>query len=320
MWRNSIDNLQRELEKQAKYIASLKEVGEDPNKLREIKFREALYSVVNDIGEEFKSLVNLLKTHTHLSKTCEFDSWGLVLMSLRTELSKCIISGSEGPEEAIAALRNVYKHRDNLLSQILQAFLHKKLLLWMDLGLQSEEYVKGEVLTATQRILKMQNDLGHIPTRCDYVQPKPDSSELRGYIPELLSVLSSFSEEFFSVIRMIENSFKLRHESKTSPYVSSLREEIENNKRQIYNLEKELQATRNILKSPDKREWVSTNRDIFETKHQLELANANAQRLKMEKINLDARLHAQAVLVSIMAMIQAQSVVAAMVKHFLVVA
>ena len=289
MWRNSIDNLQRELEKQAKYIASLKEVSEDPNKVRELRFREALHQVVRDVGEEFKSLINILKVQTHLTKSCEFNNWDLVLLNLRTELSNCIIEGSKGSEYAIAALQQVYRYRDGMLSQIIQSFLHKKIVLWMDLGLQSEEYVKGEVLTATQRILKAKTDFGHVPTKCEFVLPKNESTELRGYIPELISVLSSFTEEFTSVVRMIENNFKLHAESKTSPYVGSLREEIEAGKKQIYALEKELHIARTTLKNPDKREMTSINREIYETKHQLELANANVQRLKMEKINLESK-------------------------------
>jgi hypothetical protein len=289
MWRNAIDNLQRELEKQAQYISSLKEVSEDPNKVRELRFREALHQVVRDLGEEFKSLVNMLKIQTHLTKSCEFSNWDLVLMSLRTELSNCIIEGSKGSEFAIVALQQVYRYRDGLLAQIIQSYLHKKIVLWMDLGLQSEEYVKGEVLTATQRILKAKTDTGHVPTKCDFVLPKNDNSDQRGYIPEMNSVLSSFTEEFTSMVRMIENNFKLHGESKTSPFVGSLREEIEAGKKQIYILEKELQTARSILKNPDKREMTSINREVFETKHQLELANANVQRLKMEKINLESK-------------------------------
>jgi len=289
LWRNSIDNLQRELEKQAKYIASLREVSEDPNKVRELRFREALYKVVKDLGEEFKSLVNILKILMHLTKNCEFNSWDLVLLNLRTELSNCIIEGSHGSERAIEALQQVYRYRDNLLAQIFNAFLHKKIVLWMDLGLQNEEYVKGEVLTATQRILKTQADTGHISTKCEFVQPKSDPNEVKGYIPGLVSVLTSFSEEFTSVVRMIENNFKLHSEGKPSPFAGSLREEIESLKGKIYDLEKQLQAARTIGKNPDSRELSSINREIYETKHQLELSTANVQRLKMEKINLESK-------------------------------
>ena len=124
----------------------------------------------------------------------------------------------------------------------------------MDLGLQSEEYVKGEVLATTQRILKHQIDSGHIPTKCEYVQPKSDESELRGYVPSLMSVLCSFSEEFYSMQRMIENNFKLNSDIKPSPNAISLREEVENVKREMYTMEKELQNARSQLKNPDKRE------------------------------------------------------------------
>ena len=241
------------------------------------------------MGEEFKSIVNLLKTHTHITKSCEYTSWELVNLSLRTELSNCIIAGNEGPEQAIAAIRKVYQYRDSLLSQMIQSFLYKKILLWMDLGLQSEEYVKGEVLATTQRILKHQIDSGHIPTKCEYVQPKSDESELRGYVPSLMSVLCSFSEEFYSMQRMIENNFKLNSDIKPSPNAISLREEVENVKREMYTMEKELQNARSQLKNPDKREWSSLNRELIETRHQLELTSANAQRLKMEKINLESK-------------------------------
>ena len=87
---------------------------------------------------------------------------------------------------------------------------------------------------------------------------------------------------------MIENNFKLHSEMKPSPNVISLREEIEAGKKEFYALEKELQTARILLKNPDKREASSMNRDLVETKHQLGIATANVQRLRMEKTNLEA--------------------------------
>jgi chromosome segregation ATPase len=159
----------------------------------------------------------------------------------------------------------------------------------MDLGLQSEEYVKGEVLATTQRILKAQMDHGHIPSKSEYIQPTTDDSESKVFIPDLLPVLSSFSEEFKSITRMIENNFKLHSEFKPSPNAITLREEIENCRKKISELEKELQNSRNTFKSPEKREWVITNRELLDCKHQLELSLGNVQRLKMEKINLESK-------------------------------
>lgn len=158
----------------------------------------------------------------------------------------------------------------------------------MDLGIQQEEYVKGEVLVATQNILKFQEENGNIPTKTDYKHPRQTIEEEKGYVPELLSSIGSFTEEFMSISRMLENSFSLLSKnSKVSPTVINLREEIEFIKKESLRLEKELQSARSLLKNPDKREWVQANREIHIMHEQLESANMNVQRLNMEKMNLE---------------------------------
>ncbi|CAG9310716.1 unnamed protein product [Blepharisma stoltei] len=289
-WRSSIDTLQRELELQLSYITSLRATTEDPEKQKELNFRESLYEIIKEMGEEFRNLVQILKPLVHIPKTCEFKNWDMITLDLRTELSKAAIAAErEGPEKTLEVLKEVYAYRDQLISQIIYSLLHKKIVLWMDLGIQQEEYVKGEVLVATQSILKYQEENGHIPTKIEYKHPRNTSEEETGYVPNLLSSITAFSEEFMSISRMLENSFSLLSKNnKIGTAVISLREEIEFVKKEAAKYEKELQSARSLLKSPDRREWVQINRELQQTHEQLENANMNIQRLNMEKINLEA--------------------------------
>ena len=149
-WRNDVEVLRRELESHRDYIAQLKSGKEtgSATKDRGLVFREALHRILDKLNSNMKALISLLKKVMSLPRQGEFgqryiDTWESVLQKLQIDLAQVSINGMrEGPEEAISLIFQAYEVRDSLLSQALQALLHKKTVLWMDLGIGSEEFVK----------------------------------------------------------------------------------------------------------------------------------------------------------------------------------
>jgi hypothetical protein len=216
-WRNNIDALQRELESHMQYIKEKKIQHEGDIEIRNVKFRETLYKVLKRVGDDLKHLTGLLKTLAHIPRNCEFGTWDLVLQNLFEDLARISMYAIQrGPEDALELLEHVYEIRDSLLSQIIYAYLHKKIVLWMDLGIKTDEYVKGEILEATNKILDYANTHGYVPTKPDYIHPKsildtnsPELSKKKSELPQLLPQLHSFTEAYQGIIELIENNFNL---------------------------------------------------------------------------------------------------------------
>lgn len=216
-WRNNIDALQRELESHMQFIKDKKAQHEGDIEIRNVKFRETLYKVLKRIGDDLKHLTGLLKTLAHIPRNCEFGTWDLILQNLFEDLARIsMFAIQRGPEDALELLEQVYEIRDSLLSQIIYAYLHKKIVLWMDLGIKTDEYVKGEILEATNKILDYANSHGYVPTKPEYIHPKvildtnsPEVSKKKSGLPELLPQLHSFSEAYQAIIGLIENNSNL---------------------------------------------------------------------------------------------------------------
>lgn len=216
-WRNNIDALQRELESHMQYITEQKAHHEGDIEIRNVKFRETLYKALKRIGDDLKLLTGLLKSLTHIPRNCEFGTWELILQNLLEDLARLSMYAIQrGPEDTLELLEQIYEIRDSLLSQIIYAYLHKKIVLWMDLGIKTDEYVKGEILDATNKILDFANSHGYVPTKPDYIHPKiimdftsTDSLKKKPGLPELLPQMQSFTEAYQAMIGLIENNFNL---------------------------------------------------------------------------------------------------------------
>lgn len=195
----------------------------------------------------------------------------------------------------MALLFQAFELRDSLISQALQALLHKKTVLWMDLGIGSEEYVKNEVFEATKRAIDSFAAQGYLSSKIEYSHPRletglpairePSSASPSSSftVPDLIHSLLSFSEGFQDMTAMIEKNFQLSVSKKSNPAVATLRDEIEAAYQRCSRLEEENQSLKTLLRSPDRREWVSLNREVDSLKEELEQANRNIQRLTADK-------------------------------------
>lgn len=217
-----------------------------------------------------------------------------MLQRLQIDLAQVSITGvREGPEESLALLLQAFELRDCLFSQALQALLHKKTVLWMDLGIGNEEYVKNEVFEATRRAIDSFNAQGYLSSKVEYFHPRLETGlpSIReqstatpvSSVPEVVHSLISFADGFQDMTAMIEKNFQLSISKKSNPAVSTLRDEIEAAYQRCTRLEEENQNLKTLLRSPDRREWVNLNREVDTLKEELEQANRNIQRLTADK-------------------------------------
>ena len=58
--------------------------------------------------------------------------------------------------------------RENLLKQIFESSLYRKLVIWNDLNIQPDEYCPKKVVDGLHKINRFQEDLGYLPTKLEY--------------------------------------------------------------------------------------------------------------------------------------------------------
>ena len=138
----------------------------------------------------------------------------------------------------------------------------------MDLDILDTGYVKGDILEAVQHIVAFKNKHGYIPVKTEYIHPKRpselppinDPSYKPPVIMNLAGLFESFTDEFQSIVGLIENNFKLKNvknnqqKNLKSPKVDSLRQQLEDVYRDKEKLEEEVQKLRIQMRNPDKRE------------------------------------------------------------------
>ena len=211
-WRNSVDGLQKGMDSHGKYLKSL---GKDAPSSHSA-FSETLENFLHSLEKlenDFKLIIGFLRNLSYIPKSCELPTWDLVLQSLTTELQKAASAVvTQPPEESFKIVEGVYNMRDSLLSQLSMALMHRKIILWIDLGILETGYVKGEILDSVTKIIKFRDENGYIPLKVEYIHPKSsdlpplEASQVK---LDLVNILGTLSEEFLSAIQLIENNFKL---------------------------------------------------------------------------------------------------------------
>lgn len=223
-WRNSIDAFYKDLDSHGKFLKSL--LQDTPNiSFGNTKGLQKLLKISEKYSNDFKIIINVLKTLTYIPKNCEFRNiylatWDLVLQNLRSTLLNMIKTILvQGEDASLESFIEVCEIRDNLISQALKALLYRKIILWMDLDILEAGYVKGDILEAVQNIFAFKTKHGYLPTKTEYVHPKK-ASELPPIndpsvkpLPALniANLFESLTEEFSSIISLIENNFQLKN-------------------------------------------------------------------------------------------------------------
>lgn len=128
-WRNAVDGLHKELEGRSKFLKSLSRDAPSNKPVFSPAVEQFLHSL-RKLENEFKLLVNQLKNSTILPRSCEFNSWDLVLQNLVAELHRAAgVVVCQSQEEAFKSVLGAYHLRDSLLAQVVLALVHRKMVL-----------------------------------------------------------------------------------------------------------------------------------------------------------------------------------------------
>ena len=114
--------------------------------------------------------------------------------------------------------------------------LYRKLVIWMDLNIQSDEFVHSKVVSAINLITDLKEQLKYVPSRMFYQEvdletPGPYSISAEGQ-SESVQNLEALCEAFIDMENLIKKNFKLSSEKLTAftesnPMQITLREELE---------------------------------------------------------------------------------------------
>lgn len=106
--------------------------------------------------------------------------------------------------------------RDNLLNQIYQGMLYRKMVIWMDLGIQSDEFVHQKVVEVLDKITAFRDTYKYVATKpafseVDLDTPGQFSLGFEGP-SESVQNLDAVSQAMIEMENLIKKNFKLSQE------------------------------------------------------------------------------------------------------------
>jgi chromosome segregation ATPase len=196
--------------------------------------------------------------------------------------------------------------KEDLMVQMIRGLLHKKVLLWFDLGIRDGEYAKAELVETSKFIMDFSEKHGYFPTRIEYTHPVKSHNALPGLYErarasgsgesDVVTILGSFYEAFDAMQSLILNNFRLstvrptQKPKKKVAKVKSLRQEIEDLVHKLEHSENELFSAKSLLRNPERREWLIINRENESMRKELGNLHKTMQRVNLERMNLEAEL------------------------------
>ena len=173
----------------------------------------------------------------------------------------------------IAKLLNL---KNNLQKQVFMGVLYRKLVIWMDLNIQSDEFVHSKVVDAINLINDLKEQLKYVPSRLYYKEigldtPGPYSVSADGSSSESVQNLGALCEGFLEMENLIKKNFKLSSEKLTAftesnPIQITLREELES----IYKTKNQLEEENMNLKLSLIANRENDSKNLLELHQQLE--------------------------------------------------
>jgi hypothetical protein len=140
----------------------------------------------------------------------------------------------------MALISKLLNMKDTLYKQVLMGVLHRKLVIWMDLNIQSDEFVHSKVVEAIHRITDYKEQLKYVPTKLFFKEIDLETAgpftfnggvESSG-VADLARNLEAVCEGYFQMESLIKKNFKLSSEkllafTESNPVQITLREELE---------------------------------------------------------------------------------------------
>ena len=128
--------------------------------------------------------------------------------------------------------------RENLLKQVFEVSLYRKLVIWNDLNIQPDEYCPQKVVDRLNQINNFQETLGYVPTRLEFEEINLDTPgffsflENTGNIAESTDTLDAQTGSLIEMENLIKKNFmmppeKLKEYANNNPKQKTLRDQVE---------------------------------------------------------------------------------------------
>lgn len=191
--------------------------------------------------------------------------------------------------------------KDNLQKQVLKGVLYRKLVIWMDLNIQSDEFVHLKVVEAIKHITDLKEQLKYVPSKhffaeVDLETPGPYTLSTDPNNSETIKDLEALCEGFFEMENLIKKNFKLSTEKLTAftesnPVQITLREELEAVFKSKSQLEEENQTLKLALmnnRENDSKNLVELHSQLERLKHENQVLSIDLEESKRTNKNMDA--------------------------------
>lgn len=169
----------------------------------------------------------------------------MVQNTLENECTQALKASEEENANTLEIVAKLMNVKDNLIKQVIHSLIYRKILLFKDLNIHSEDFVEAKVADVMNEMDDTEKDLGYIPTKARLEEIKLNSegiyteiekknrSSRKGYIRnESVENLYSLALSFFEMENIIKTNFKLSEEKKekfteSNPVMETLRKKLE---------------------------------------------------------------------------------------------
>lgn len=80
--------------------------------------------------------------------------WKIISDQIKNEVTKTL-SSQQNESQLIFTITKLINLKENIQTQIFCGLLHKKLVIWLDLNIQNDEYAHAKIVEAMQKINEM---------------------------------------------------------------------------------------------------------------------------------------------------------------------
>lgn len=278
-WRKKMQEFTDQIIKQVAQLDLLEindpKVTEDDSKSKRNHYFD---HIVDTISKEVSQIMKTIKYLMHLpmkyfkNRGDDIEiSWNMVQNTLENECTQALKAAEDenvNPLEIISKLMNM---KDGLIKQVTNALLYRKILLWKDLNIQSEDFVDSKVVEINNQMEELEKNMGYIPTKAILEDLKLDtpgvytvSSEGDKRFSESIENLHALTLSFFEMENLIKKNFKLSTDKRekfteNNPILETLREQLEELHNQKDRILDDMRRNESLIIGGEKKELLELN-------------------------------------------------------------
>lgn len=154
------------------------------------------------------------------SKDQDDQSWVLMKQQIINEAMKVLVLSQDQSQDKFMLISKLMNMRENLLRQIFNASLYRKLVIWNDLNIKPDEWGHQRVVDCVNRINDYQESLDYIPTKLEFEELTLDvpgyfsfsEHSCSGTMAESTDTLDATIASFNEMENLIKKNFMMQPE------------------------------------------------------------------------------------------------------------